>query len=74
MRFCLALTQKTLSFSWPRLAASALQIHGTKPVLETMFDQLKKASHHARMLKWLSPPMRLAAQQRIRLVGLVVTS
>ncbi|KAL3200557.1 hypothetical protein MRX96_043286 [Rhipicephalus microplus] len=68
------MTQRTLYFSWPRLVASVLQVHGTEHVLETMFDQLKKASHQARMLKWLSTPMRLAAQQRIRLVGLVVTS
>ncbi|XP_075727741.1 uncharacterized protein LOC142768965 [Rhipicephalus microplus] len=74
LRFCLAMTQRTLYFSWPRLVASVLQVHGTEHVLETMFDQLKKASHQARMLKWLSTPMRLAAQQRIRLVGLVVTS
>ncbi|KAL3199678.1 hypothetical protein MRX96_043871 [Rhipicephalus microplus] len=60
MRFCLAMTQRTLSFSWPRLVASVLQVHGTEHVLETMFDQLKKASHQARMLKWLSTPMRLA--------------
>lgn len=73
-RFCLALVQRTLSFSWPRLVASVLQVQGTEDVLETMFDQLKKASHETTMLKWLSAPMRRAAHERIRLVGLIVTS
>ncbi|KAL1471531.1 hypothetical protein MTO96_023586 [Rhipicephalus appendiculatus] len=73
-RFCLALTQRTLAFSWPRLVATVLQVPGTQHVLETAFDQLKKVSHQATMLKWLSTPTRLAAQQRIRLVGLIATS
>ncbi|XP_065284449.1 uncharacterized protein [Dermacentor albipictus] len=73
-RFCVALVQRTLASLWPRYVASALQVRRTEDVVEAMFDQLKETSHDTAMLKWLTTSLRQAAHEKIRTVGLVVTS
>nr|XP_054933948.1 uncharacterized protein LOC129388016 [Dermacentor andersoni] len=73
-RFCVVLVQRTLAFLWPRFVASALQVRQTEDVVEAMFDQLKKTSHDTAMLKWLTTSLRRTAHEKIRTVGLVVTS
>nr|XP_054918320.1 uncharacterized protein LOC129380657 isoform X1 [Dermacentor andersoni] len=73
-RYCVALVQRTLASLWPRFVASALQFRRTEDVVEAMFDQLKKTSPDTAMFKWLPTSLRRAAQEKIRTVGLVVTS
>ncbi|XP_075529789.1 uncharacterized protein LOC142563132 [Dermacentor variabilis] len=73
-RFCVALVQRTLASLWPRFVASAQQVRRSEDVVEAMFDELKKTSHDTTMLKWLTTSLRRAAHEKIRTVGLVVTS
>ncbi|KAL3187264.1 hypothetical protein MRX96_025575 [Rhipicephalus microplus] len=66
--FCLALARKPFEFSWPRLSAKILGLHGSKEALRTMFEYLTKTVPKTTLFTWLAKGMPRVAEKGVECV------
>ncbi|KAL1414214.1 hypothetical protein MTO96_007690 [Rhipicephalus appendiculatus] len=74
-RFCLALAQRSLAHSWPKLIAKLVNAKESLRVLEAMNQNIRNMSHDFDVLfTWLPKTARSVMGKKIDLMTLVVVS
>ncbi|KAH7939157.1 hypothetical protein HPB52_007645 [Rhipicephalus sanguineus] len=74
-RFCLALAQRSLAHSWPKLIAKLMDTKESVSVLEAMNQDIRQMSHNFDVVfTWLPRTVRTVMDKKFELMTLVVVS